>query len=207
MEKILERVRKQLENGNEDAVVTLLDKMESKLELTPELQEKLDNVKNTPILEPKIYKAIGKKETDGYFKIVKSLITEEEIKNYSPEELGDFIRAVEEKVTFLKDEDNFYKRTENTKTCKLPSAPECDELWSSIMENEGNRHNARKKGSTSENLDTFIKSNEELDKKILSIAGLENVELTDWEKVLVIDMTYATVQGYRNHAQGKRFKN
>jgi hypothetical protein len=204
----IQRIQDQIAKGSEASIIQILDKLESNVVLNPELQEKLDSIGDTPLLESKRNEAIDKQTENGLLPIIEDLITREEADKYSAEEIGDFIHKVVEKVTSFKKEDGTYKSTPNTKECDMPNAFEVDDIFKLIM--EGNTlSDSAKDAPTNEKekvLKKIIKISKDLQKMVFKTAGLDKSKLTDWEVSLVTEMTYSTVRGFRDHAAGKRFQ-
>jgi len=207
MKAIRLRLDEHIEKGNEGAIVELLNKLDSKVVLAPELEEKLKKIGNTPILEEARYKKIQDKDENGLIAIVEDLITREEVKNFKAEEIGDFIHAVIEKVSSHKDENGDYKSTENTKDCDMPDAFAVEDLLKMLEKVEKSRQKIADPDIKDKDKDKvmkkFVKDSEELSDMVFDVVGLKKEDLTVWEQMLVANMTFSTVRGYRNHAQGK----
>jgi len=209
MKTVRQRIDEHIAKGNEDVIVETLDKLDSKVVLAPELEIKLEAIGNTPILEKDRYKKIKDKDENGLIAIIEDLITREEVKEFKAEEIGDFIHAVIEKVTSYKDENGNYKSTENTKDCDLPDAFAVEDLLKKLSKTEKLMMSISKVEAEEKEkaIKKYTKASEELNNMVFDIVGLNQENLTDWEKMLVANMTFSTVRGYRNHAQGKRFQN
>lgn len=206
--KIERRVEAQVAKGNEKQITNLLDKLESKVELPLELQEKLEKLGNTPIEEEMIYKAILAKAEDGLVSIVANILSKEDIEKLPASTVGDFIHAVIQKVSSTKDDEGNFKSTPDTKECDMPNAFEIEDIVNLSVKAEKARQVfiSEDTGDKEKSFKKFEKLNTALDKKIMEVTKLDADKLTDWEKQLVIEMTFETVKGFRNHAQGKRFQ-
>lgn len=202
------RLNHHIASGNELAFITLLDKLDSKIELHLELQEKVDKLGNTPLEEEKIYAAIKNKDADSILPIIEGILTNEEVKAYKANEIGDFIHAVTEKITSTQNSDGTYKSTPNTKECDMPNAFVIEDILKALKKTEEIRQKFLKStpGKREKAGEKFVKANESLQKLVFDSTGLDVEKLTDWEKLLVTEMTYSAVRGFRNHAQGKRFQ-
>ena len=197
---MLKRIEKLLP-ANENKFAELVEKLESKVVLHKDLQEKLDDIGETPLEESELNDAInaGKKET------VKHLLTDKEIGLYSAMEVGDFLYQVEQKITSLQREDGTFKSTPNTENCDMPNFLEAEEMMS-LAGKETELRNQLKKASGKDAekiLKKFKKVSDELKAKAFEISGLDEEKLSEWEKILVITQIYVTSTNAALSSMGK----
>jgi len=204
----IERIKKQIKNGNEERLTTLLDKLEED-KLPKQLQAAVNKIGNTPIDEPKIFEAIGNQSKDGMIPIVNLTLTREEAVAHSAEEIGDFIYEVIRKITSNRDEDGNFKSTQNTKECDMPDVFKVDELLKKIIKVEElrQRYITTEPSRSKKTEEKYDKASKELQDEVFESTGLKKDTLTDWEQLLVMEMTYATIKGCKAHSMGKRFQN
>jgi len=204
---IITRVEALIASGHETSFAELADRLESKVVLHVELQEKLDALGNTPVAEPELYEA-GQVDK---ITLAKELLTTKEIsEKYSAKEVGDFIHAAGQHITTLKLEDGTFKSTPNTEECDLPNFFEADELIK-IGAKEQSLREDLKQATLAKNTKKIKKISEEIveivektEERAFDISGLDKEKLTDWEKVLVVAQVYASAINASLSSVGKR---
>jgi len=203
----IKRVETLIASGHESSFIELADKLESKVVLHAELQEKLDALGNTPIAEPELYKA-GQVDK---ITLAKELLTTKEIsEKYTASEVGDFIHAVGQHISALKLEDGTFKSTPNTEECDLPNFFEADELVKIGAKEQSLRVDLKQ--ATLDNSpkkikkisDEIVKTIKKTEERAFEISGLDVEKLTDWEKILVIAQVYASAINASLSSVGKR---
>lgn len=145
------------------------------INLNETLKEKLKEIKNTPIDEPELYKAIQEENT-FVFRVELFKKVNLNIDDFDAIEVGEFMVAVVNKITDLVDEDGMFKVTPNTVNMKLPK--------------------------TTQLYDFFKLAESGVDAKIVvakayEIAGLVKENLTVWEQQLV-EETYISFVNINN---------
>ncbi len=190
--EIQDKVNMLIEKGYQSKISHFLDALAVESKLSKELQEKLDKLGDTPIAEPDIFDALKKDKME----LALALFNKDElISKYTAKEVGDFLYAVEQRITSIKKGDGSYKSTPNTENCQLPNFIEVDELMklgkkdAELREKLKTAKTDKEKTKTVEEIGKTTKSTEN---KAFEIAGIDATILTDWERVLVISMVYAS---------------
>ena len=199
----MNKVKALIESGHEAKFLELVEKIESKVVLNPELQKMLDEKGNTPIAEPELVKAMNQDRIT----FLKKLLTNEEINKYSAQEVGDFIYAAEQQITQMTLEDGSYKSTPNTENCQLPNFLEADELMK-LGENE--REARMELGNNPSDKKILTKVNaasKKMETRTFAISGLDIKKLTDWEKNLVKTQVYMSAINASLSAVGRSLGN
>lgn len=199
---INDRVAKLVENGYESALTPVVERLEAKAGVPESLQEKFEALGNTPISEPVIYEAINSGELDT---LALHLLSETEINTFSASEIGDFLFAVEKKVSDYKNEDGSFKSTPNTEDCRLPNFLESAQIRKLFIK----QNDLVAKFAEAKDKDKLTKQvqavSKEMDTLFSKISGVDYAVLTDWEKALVITILAGTANNAFLSAQGKRF--
>lgn len=201
MTPIIDRVAKLVEAGYESNLIPVIERLEAKSNIPESLRAKFEALGSNPISEPAIYEAINSGELDT---LALQVLTEDEIKSLSASEIGDFIFAVEKKVTDYKNDDGTFKSTPNTEDCRLPNFLEAAQIRKLfIKQNDLVAKFSSEKDKTK--LTKQIQAvSKEMDDLFIKISGLDYSVLTDWEKALVISMLAGTANNAFLSAQGKR---
>jgi len=203
-----QRIQNLIELGYEDDFINLADRLEAKTELPPGLQKVLDNLKDTPIDEPEVFEAIEKSEDEGKGVIARKLLSIEEITQYKASEIGDFIYAVEQKITSLKNDDGTYKSTPNTENCELPNFIEAEELYKLGDRESSARMRLSDPGLSKKEKEEVYREFKEaitaLQNRSFEISKLDVAALSEWEKLLVASMVYSTAINASLSSMGKR---
>jgi len=198
----LEKVESLL-GTHESEFVKLIDKIESRKNLHEDLQTKLEGLGDTPIAEPDVNKAIN---TDR-ITLAKELLSNDEIKSFKAEEVGDFLYAVEQRVTSLQDEDGIFKSTPNTEECDLPNFLQVDELMKLGDKERTLKQNlatAKTEKQKKKAVNEIEKLNKEFKDKAMEISGLDVETMTEWEKLLVFTQVYTVAINASLSSVGKR---
>ncbi len=201
------RVGELISSGHEQRFVELADSLESKVVLHKDLQEKLDALGNTPIAEPDLYKATR----EDKITLAKELLTVKQISSFKASEVGDFIYAVEQKITSLKIEDGTFKSTPNTEDCSLPNFLEADELVRTGIKEQKIRTELTGASLVKDNkrvkklTDELEKNLKRTEARAFEIAGLDPEVLTEWEKLLVTSQIFASAINASLSSVGKRY--
>lgn len=170
--KVLLAIAREYENKNKN----FTDRIESivlpnELKLNKTLQEKIDDLKDTPIGEPELFKAI-KEETALEFKLTLFKHFRLDVDDFDLADSTEAVIAAIKKITDKKDSDGSYKSTPMLDTVKLPRTTQVQELMSI----------ANNKELTNKEIDEKAKS------KAYEIAGVKKEDLTKWESELVWEM-------------------
>lgn len=200
---MLLKVTKHAMAADLEPIAQVLERLDEKIVLNEELQEKLNKLGNTPIHEPNIAKAIENEATEGIIPILELVLSKEDFTKYQPNEIGDFVYALKQQITSLKDENGVFKRTPATDECQMPNVIQIDELTKLITKLEVARNKALESGDEKAK-DELIELSKQLNEKVEEVTGLKSSDLTQWEMSLVTNMTYEAIRGFRNHSQGKR---
>jgi len=127
-----QRIKKLTKNGHSKEIESFISKLEQKATLPSALKTKLDEIGNTPILEPEIFKMTQDNEdlVDVLVEIFKKNTKkkqetiEKEIailsKDLGLEAMVLFAKLAVEKVAQLENEDGSVKSTPNTENCDFP---------------------------------------------------------------------------------------
>lgn len=202
----LEKVGELINSGHEEKFVELVEKIESKVVLNKDLEEKLSDLGNTPVDEPELAKALE----SGKITFLKEILTNEEIEKYSAQEVGDFLYAAEQQIISIKTEDGTYKTTKNTEDCRLPNFLEADEilkLGEKERKAQENLRSAKGDKSVKKAIESATKASEKFTDKAFEISGLDVENLTDWEKLLVKTQVYMSAINATLSATGKSLGN
>jgi len=203
----IERVTKLLDQGQESAILSVIERLEAKASLPSALSEKLDALGNTPVAEPKVYEAINSGDA---ITVALNVLSEDEIKKYEAVEIGTFIHEVEQKITGYKDANGIFKSTPNTEDCRLPNFMEADQIrklfikQNTLMKEWGAASDAKAKAKISKSLG---ETSEALSALIMGISGLDTESLTDWEQALVVTQISGAANNAFLTAQGKPYAN
>lgn len=145
------------------------------INLSETLKEKLKEIKNTPIDEPELYKAIQEENTFVFrVELFKKLNLN--VDDFDAIEVGEFMVAVVNKITDLVDEDGMFKVTSNTVNMKLPKTTQLYEFF--------------KLAESGVDAQVVVE-------KAYEIAGLVKENLTIWEQQLV-EETYISFVNINN---------
>lgn len=203
----LERVAILIEKGQESKISNLLDKLESEVKLNPALLEKLNKLGDTPIAEPTLYEAMQK---DRMALALEVLTREDIVSRYSAKEVGDFLHAVTQRITSIKNEDDTFKSTPNTENCELPNFIEVDELIKLGLKDTELRtklKSAKTEKEKTKIIDEIGKLAKTTEDKAFEISGLDMSTLTEWEKSLVVTMVYTSAINANLSSVGKSLGN
>lgn len=200
-EKILTDVSILLAEGYEDEFEKFIESIQAekdKRSLPKLLQEKLDKIKNTPIDEPEIFEVLKgiEKEELSIIDLVLRFLTEEELDEFSIEDVASFAGMVNRKITARKDEKGIFKQTPNTAGWQRPKPSHIkkyEELTKAI-----------KKAMVNKEVDKIPELSEKLTSFLYEASKVEEDKLTDWEKQLVVEQTTEAIKGYLNSFLGKR---
>lgn len=190
---------------HESKFLEVVEKIEKKVVLHKDLQTKLDEIGDTPIDAPEVNEAINKGRTE----VATHLLTREEIKeDYTAIEVANFIYAVSQKVTSIRDEEGNFKSTPNTEECDLPNFLEVDELMNLAASEDKIRQDfisSEGKKDSKELLKKLEKAQDKSKNKALEVSGLDIEKLTDWEKLLVVTQVYEASVDATRSSVGKRY--
>jgi len=204
--ELLEKIEGLIASGYKERFERLITDIESQPKLHKDLQKKLDEIGNTPIAEPELFKAI---QEDEIVVIAGKVLEAEDIKKYKAKEVGDFLHAVKNKVTEKRSEDGTFKSTPNTENCILPNFLEAEELKKLGNEdlklrNEHLRASNKEQVVIEEKINNIGKN---LQKRTFEISGLDIEKLTEWEKDLITEQIYICSVDASLSALGKSLGN
>lgn len=190
--EIQNKVTSLIEKGYQTKISNFLDSLEVESKLSKVLQEKLDKLGDTPIAEPIIYEALQKDKME----FALTLFSRDElVTKYTAKEVGDFLYAVEQKITSIKNSEGVFKSTPNTENCQLPNFIEVDELMK-LGKKDAELRTKLKTAKTDKEKTKVIedigKTAKATEDKAYTISGLDISILTDWEKGLVVSMVYTS---------------
>lgn len=160
-----------LAQAYESKMTSITDRVEAILlpeahELPKELQEVLDSWGKTPIEEPEFYEMITNQKTT--FEQAKEMAVKDiDIDAFDAIEIGTLASRVQQKIVNKIDEDGKYKTTPMISEIKLPRTTQLKELKKMASEKA---------------------TDDQINKKIFEIAGVEESELSKWESELVKEM-------------------
>jgi hypothetical protein len=198
--EILIKVSGLIELGYEDEFLNLVSKIEKRkeeAELPSGLKEIYDKIGNNPIVEPEVYtlsKEIATQEK-SIIDLVLKYLSEEEMDNYSIEDISYFAGTVIRKVNSKKDVNGIFKQTPKTSTWQRPKPSHVKTYEKLLKEIE----KIDKKDS-----EEFKRVSDEFDKFLFKASKVEEEGLTQWEKELVGEQTSEALRGYLNSFMGKR---
>jgi hypothetical protein len=197
---ILIKVSTLLADGYSDEVSNLVTKLETKkslVDMPAGLKSIYDEVKNTPIDEPELYKLSKEIQSQdkSIIDLVLKFLNEDDMDKYDINEISYFAGAVIRKINSLKDENGVFKATPNTMEWQRPKP-------SSIKKYESLLRSAQKIKRDDKKAQEEI--NKEIEQFLLKTSTLDESILTDWEKSLVIEQTAEALKGYLNSFLGKR---
>lgn len=205
--ELIDRVSALIEQGQESKLTTVVEQLEAKTVLPVELQDKLAAMGDTPISEPKVFKAIEKAEDEGYAVIALNILSEPEIIKYDAVVIGDFIHAVTLRVKSYKTEDGIFKTTVNTEGCRLPNFIEVDKIRKVMIKRDALlkawMEAAEGKGKMKAQ-DGFVNIVTELSDLCIKISGLDTESLSDWEKALIMTQVIETAANAFSSSMGKK---
>jgi hypothetical protein len=161
--------------------------------LTGELLDKYNELGNTPIDEPELYKALSS-DGAGIFAFAKGLEDKFSIsaENFDTSDFASFINMCKNKIVSFTDETGAYKSTPKTENAKMPSFTDIEALGKISAEIS---ELAIKIRNGDESLYTeFEKATDKRLKTVLKITGIKAKGLIPWEQQLLIENTsmYAT---------------
>ena len=204
--ELLKRIEKLVGQGYSQNFIDLTDKLEIKVKLPKTLQEKLDNLKDNPIDEPKVYKMLQDKVNMSKF-AMHFFETKEELMELNAVDIGIFVKAVKDKVDSHHNEFGELKTTKNILNCDMPNIfeieemetifldtamakQEMDETTQSIamsMAREGRKTlSDEEKKTQAAAYEKFTKSYEKTKRKCIKVSKLDGRTLSNWEKALVV---------------------
>ena len=189
-------------------IITNIKKGKEEYKMPEGLQKKLDDVKHTPLEEPKLFEVVEKinKQEASILEVVLTQLTEKEMDKYSMDDIYAFARAVMEKVGSLKDEKGIFKQTENTKSWQPPKPSDAIRFENITLRKQKkakefvSAHEDEKENTMA----AFDEVAKEYDEFLVSCTGVDAEKLSAWEKKLVIAQTEEAFQGAVNSFLGKR---
>ena len=167
-------------------------------ELTDVLLEKHNELGDTPILEPELFKVLEKGK--GIFDFAKHLAEKFNIKasDFDTVAFASFVNKCKDKITLLTNEKGEYKSTEKTKDAKMPTFDDLEALGKFSIKRDDLIKEYYDEVIGIDMPDEAKEELEKLQKKemtlIYKITGVKATGLTDWEKALLKEnvLTYAT---------------
>lgn len=199
-----DRVANLVDNGYESTLLPIIEHLELKAQLPEALQIKFDAMGNTPVSEPSVYEAINSGELET---LALAVLSEDEIKSFTAEEIGNFLFLVEKRITEYRNEDGTFKSTPNTEDCRLPNFLESAQIRKMFLKQNDliNKFAETAESKARDKVTKEIQScTKDMDSLFMKISGLDEDSLTDWEKALVITMIAGTANNAFLSAQGKR---
>jgi len=210
MKPLNERITTLCDSGYESKIATFVDSLEKVHILPQELQDKLAKLGSTPIDEPDVYSAILKSDEEGQAVVALQVLSEDEIKQYSAVEIGNFIYAVKKHISDLQLLDGTFKSTINTVDCKLPNFLQGDKLQQ-MAKKQQQFLNTLTDTATDKFKAKAVKEFEAMltafNDYAIEVSGLDKESLSDWEKALVISQVVGTTTNAFLCATGKGLGN
>jgi len=162
------------------------------------LLEKFNELGDTPLAEPELFKVLQKGK--GIFDFAKHLAEKFKIKvsECDTVEYASFVNKCKDKITLLTNDKSEYKSTEKTKDAKMPTFEDLEALGEFSVKRD---ELIKEYYDEDFGLDMPDEAKEELEKLqkkemtlIYKITGVKATGLTDWEKALLKEnvLTYAT---------------
>jgi hypothetical protein len=189
-------------------VITNIKKAKEEYKMPEGLQKKLDDVKNTPLEEPKLFEVVEKIENQeaSILEIVLTQLTEKEMDKYSMDDIYIFARAVIDKVGSLEDAKGVFKQTENTKSWQPPKPSDAIKFEQITLKKQkkANEFLSASEDKKEKAMEAFDEVAKELDEFLVSCTGVDTEKLSVWEKKLVKAQTEEAFQGAVNSFLGKR---
>ncbi|MDQ1341345.1 MAG: hypothetical protein QG567_2503 [Campylobacterota bacterium] len=205
--EIQDKVKALVEKGFQSRISNFLDSLGIESKLSKVLQEKLDKIGDTPVSEPTIYEALQKDKME----LALTLFDKDElVTKYTAREIGDFLYAVEQKITSIKNNEGVFKSTPNTENCQLPNFIEVDELMKlgrKDAELRAKLKDAKTDKEKTKIIDDIAKTSKATEEKAYEISGLDVATLTDWEKILVVSTVYTSAIDANLSAMGRSLGN
>ena len=196
--EILIKVSEKIAEGyGEDflKLTTKIDKQKEEETLPEGLKKIYDEVKNTPNDEPELFELTKEiqRQDKSIVDLVLRFMNEEELDEYSIDEIAFFAGMVTRKVTSKKDENGVFKQTKNTEKWQRPK-PSAIKTFDKKVKSFNNETSDEEK----------IKLNNEFEEFLLKASKMDGVKLSEWEKELVIQQTSESIRGYLNSFLGKK---
>jgi len=168
--------------------------------MNEKLTKLLEKIEDTPIKEKEIYEAIIKNHPKKS-KAVKIALGRDDlsINDFTALEIAEFYNAMHKKITELKNEDGFFKKTQKTQNMELPSFEETEEIAEFMFKID----DAVKKEKTKK----VVELSEDLEQFIFKIAKIDKEDLSDWEVELVRQQITSCSMDAAMTAIGKELKN
>ena len=185
----MRKVGEAIEKGYEVEIVNFIDKLNKKETLPDELEKRLEQIGNNPIDEKDLYdKLNGFGNEADKIDLVDELLETPDV--FSALELARFIYEVEHKIVSLRDKGGSFKSTSNTQDAKLLNRKQYKEIMKILS--TGNVVTATP--------DQLAKAYP----KGLEYSGLDQDNLSEWEKMLVSTMMVMSAMDVWAHSTGKR---
>ena len=167
-----------------------------------QLNDMLNNVGDTPIKEPDLFKALDEK-TLKRSEIIATVLQRadvaiEEIADLTAHEVAKFYWAIARHVTEFKDENGDYKTTPATESFRLPNFFEVEQL-NDLMQEMGRL--------PAQGIEAKLEVLQRIDDLIWQITRLNKDSLTVWEQELVQEQILACVTDVELTSMGKSSKN
>lgn len=193
--ELLKEIRMEFDKGNTHLFEATLEKCKAKYELPEELKNIINGLPDNPIEEEgkKIKERLESFENiEDKIDIIEDFL--EESDDYSVKDLVEFLLQLEDKVLSYKNEDGTYKKTPNTENARLLKRKEFKDIKKKMIE----INNLEQKDAN--------KASEEIMAMSIKYSGLEEKNLEDWEKNLVLNMVMESVADTWTHIVGKQLK-
>ena len=169
------------------------------------LTEVLETIGNTPIAEPELYALINKQGVK-VSQVAKKVLEKNDLrmKDFSANDVGEFIRTAIEKIISFKDKDGVYKSTQATEDCDLPDFEQAERLTELLQ-----KYWKAKGGLEGSALEKELKSIQKAEDAIIwdEVCGLNREDLTEWEQNLVSEQVKASAYDAIKTAFGNSLKN
>jgi len=187
-----------------------------KVTLHEQLQEVLDSLGNTPIVEKEIFEALDAKPLKKS-KAVKLALSKKglKIKDFTGIEIAAFFNDLSTKILATKNKDGVFKSTPLTENFNLPDFEQAEDVSDLLMKLHRNHQEQKamtEKISNGEKLEAkVIKTLVKDYSKILTdlqdlaweISGLKKDDLIEWEQTLITEQIFASVKDVESTSMGK----
>jgi len=189
------------EKGHKQDIMNFVNKIETseKFETLPQaLQDVYEKVGQTPIEEPELYEISERiaKSEGSIVEIAMKVMTDDEVDEYSIEDIGFLCGEINRKVRYIKDKSGVFKSTPNTEDWQPPKPTKLFKYKKVI----DNITEAEKSGDVKK----AEEANAEKEKFLFKSCGIDADKLSVWEKALVTAQTEEAFTGGLNSFLGKR---
>lgn len=171
-------------------------------DLTGVLLEKYDELGQTPIDEPELFKTLI--DGEGVFAFAKGLASKFGIKasDFPMSDYASFINACKEKITSFTDNEGKFKSTPATENAKMPTFDDLEKLGNLSTELQKSAVDAVNINSE-EVRDAFNKAKKKHQDAIFKVTGVKKKDLTEWEVNLLTENVMSYTADVMNTMLGR----